>query len=245
MSKQEEIYNIQDELIDEREVSPRKPRKTKLIIAIIAATTLIAAVSVLLIGHFKFNWFPNETYKLDAKIDRVNYQANYFSESKNIKTALTFSNGNHVEKDAEITTNFIVYLTDRKKTQNTYINTASLIILDSHVKSDDVDKDLTSFHIFEESTLKDLETNPDGSKYPVAIFSFDEDGTIKEIKLPNNMDKYNADSIVELIGNVIPKLTRNRTEDISTVNHTLNSLITFEKINSFRGSSIFIFFLKY
>ena len=29
------------------------------------------------------------------------------------------------------------------------------------------------------------------------------------------MDKYNADSIVELIKNVIPKLTRNRAEDIS------------------------------
>ena len=29
------------------------------------------------------------------------------------------------------------------------------------------------------------------------------------------MDKFNADSIVELIGNVIPKLTRNKTEDMS------------------------------
>ena len=215
MSKKEEIYNIRDELIDEREVAPVKSHRSKFIIAIITAATLIAATSILLIGHFKFNWFPSETYKLDAKINRVSYQANYFSESKNIKTALTFSNGNHVEKDASITTNFIVYLTDRQKMQNTYLNTASLIILDSHVKSPDADQDLTSFNIFEESTLKELEANPDGSKYPIAIFSFLEDGTIKEIKLPNNMDKYNADSIVELIGNVIPKLTRNRTEDIS------------------------------
>ena len=215
MSKKEEIYNIRDELIDERVVAPVKSHRNKFIIAIITAATLIAATSILLIGHFKFNWFPNETYQLDAKINRVSYQANYFSESKNIKTALTFSNGNHVEKDASITTNFIVYLTDRQKMQNTYLNTASLIILDSHVKSPDADQDLTSFNIFEESTLKELEANPDGSKYPIAIFSFLEDGTIKEIKLPNNMDKYNADSIVELIGNVIPKLTRNRTEDIS------------------------------
>jgi hypothetical protein len=215
MSKKEEIYNIRDELIDERVVAPVKSHRTKFIIAIITAATLIAATSILLLGHFKFNWFPNETYQLDAKINRVSYQANYFSENKNIKTELTFSNGNHVEKDASITTNFIDYLTDRQKIKNTYLNTASLIILDSHVKSPDIDKDLTSFNIFEESTLKELEANPNGSKYPIAIFTFLEDGTIKEIKLPNNMDKYNADSIIELIGNVIPKLTRNRSEDIS------------------------------
>ena len=49
----------------------------------------------------------------------------------------------------------------------------------------------------------------------MAMFKFYEDGTIEEIKVPDNMDKYNADNIVELIQNVIPKLTRNRTEDMS------------------------------
>ena len=49
----------------------------------------------------------------------------------------------------------------------------------------------------------------------MSIFTFHEDGTLEDIKLPDNMDKYNADSIVELIKNVIPKLTRNRKEDIS------------------------------
>ena len=49
----------------------------------------------------------------------------------------------------------------------------------------------------------------------MSIFTFHEDGKLEDIKLPDNMDKYNADSIVELIKNVIPKLTRNRNEDIS------------------------------
>ena len=49
----------------------------------------------------------------------------------------------------------------------------------------------------------------------MSIFTFHEDGKLEDIKLPDNMDKYNADSIVELIKNVIPKLTRNRAEDIS------------------------------
>ena len=49
----------------------------------------------------------------------------------------------------------------------------------------------------------------------MAIFTFHEHGTLGDINLPDNMDKFNADSIVELINNVIPKLTRNRTEDMS------------------------------
>ena len=59
MSKQEETYNINDELIDEKVVAPVKSNKIKYTIAILAATTLIAATSVLLIGHFKFNWFQS------------------------------------------------------------------------------------------------------------------------------------------------------------------------------------------
>ena len=215
MRKQEEIYDIKSDLIDEKFEAPAKSNRKKYIIAIIAAATLISALSILLIGHFKFNWFQSEIYKLDATINRASYQANYFSETKNMKAAFTFSNGNHVEKDAKITTNFLVYLLDKQKIKNTFINTASLIILNSHVKSDETDQDLTSFKLFDESTLKEVENNPDGSKYPNAIFSFTEEGTIKEIQLPNNMDKFNADSIVELIGNVVPKLTRNRTEDMS------------------------------
>ena len=169
MSKQEETYNINDELIDKKVVAPVKSNKIKYTIAILAATTLIAATSVLLIGHFKFNWFQSETYKLDAKINRAIYQANYFTENKKINAAFTFSNGNHEEKDATVSTDFVVYLTKREKTSNDYLNTASLIILNSQVQSEEKTDELTSFNIFEESTLKELESNPDGSKYPIAM----------------------------------------------------------------------------
>ena len=199
MSKQEETFNINDELIDEKMSAPPKSDKIKFTIAILAATTLIAATSVLLIGHFKFNWFQSETYKIDATINREVYQANFFSENKKINTAFTFSNGNHEEKDIIITTNFAVYLTKKKKIAKDYLNTASLIILNSYMESEDGNTELTSFNIFEEATLKELEANADGSKYPISVFSFYNNGTIKEIKLPNNMDKYNADSIVELM----------------------------------------------
>ena len=77
------------------------------------------------------------------------------------------------------------------------------------------ESELTKFPLFEEATIKELETNPDGSKYPMGIFTFHEDGTLGDINLPDNMDKFNANLIVELVKNLIPKLTRNRTEDMS------------------------------
>ena len=64
--------------------------------------------------------------------------------------------------------------------------------------------------MFDEKERKKLESNPDGAKYPMAVFTFTDDGKIQEINLPNNMDEYNADSIIELINKVIPKLTRNK-----------------------------------
>ena len=218
MSKQEEAYSINDELIDQEVQSPVKSNKIKYTIAIITGVLMVASVSVLLIGHFKFNWFKSDTYKIKADIFRTNYQANYFSEQKDMNIKATFSNGQNEEKKFYINSNFVVVLTERKQLQKgDFLNTAALVILDSKMKTDEKDIELTKFHLYDEATIKELERNPNpnGSKYPMGIFTFHEDGTLEDIKLPDNMDKYNADSIVELIKNVIPKLTRNRVEDIS------------------------------
>ena len=216
MSKQEETYSINDELIDQEVQAPVKSNKIKYAIAIITGVLITAAVSVILVGHFKFDWFKSETYKIEANIQRSNFKANYFSEEKNMNIKVSFSNGQKEEKEFFISTNFVVILTERKELgKGDFLNTASLVILDSNLKTAEEEIKLTKFQIFDESTIKELESNPDGSKYPMSIFTFHEDGTLEDIKLPDNMDKYNADSIVELIKNVIPKLTRNRKEDIS------------------------------
>ena len=63
----------------------------------------------------------------------------------------------------------------------------------------------------------------------MAVFKFTDDGDIKEINLPSNMDEYNAQSLVEVIKKVFPKLIRNKKEDIS------NGLeITSKKVNNKR-----------
>ena len=216
MSKQEEAYSINDELIDQEVQAPVKSNKIKYTIAIITGVIMAAVVAVLLLGHFKFNWFKSETYKIKANISRATYQANYFSEQKDLIVKASFTNGQNEEKKFLISSNFVVVLTDRKElNKGDFLNTAALVILDSRMKTDEEETELTKFPIFDEATIKELEANPNGSKYPMGIFTFHEDGTLGDIKVPDNMDKYNAESIIELIKNVIPKLTRNRAEDIS------------------------------
>ena len=206
---------ILEENLNEKEIVAPKNSKIKYAIAIIASTLIIAATTTLLIGHFKFNWFQSENYKLNVNLSRKIYQANYFSEKKTANTRITLTDDKIEERTFIVDSNFVVNLLDKEEGENGILNTASLVILDSKMSSDEVKKDLAHFNIFDEKEIKEFEKNPDGSKYPFAIFKFFEDGTIKDIKLPNNMDEYNAQAILKLIESVIPKLTRNRKEDMS------------------------------
>ena len=199
-------------LLNEPEVFETKTsNKVKYTIAIIATTLVLAAATTLLIGHFKFDWFKSDNYKIDAKINRNLYQANYFSERKTVNTRIYFDNGPTENKQYILDSNFVVFLTE--KAEN--LNTAVLVLLSSKMTSEEGESDLGHLNLFDEKEIKELEANPDGSKYPMAVFKFYDDGKIEEIKLPNNMDEYNAESIVELIEKVIPKLSRNRQEDMS------------------------------
>ena len=201
-----ETFNVS---LKETEILPqKKSHKLAIALSITTAIALIAA-SVLLVGYFKFNWFKNEMYKIDANISRNVYQVNYFSETKTAKTKYSFTSGETEEKENVINTNFIVLLHEKTPTENGFIVTASLVILDAKLDGEE----LSSFDIFNEAKIKEFEKNPDGTKYPMAKFTFYEDGKIIDIKVPNTMDRYNAESVEALIESIIPKLTRNRTED--------------------------------
>ena len=209
----EEILN--NDLIDKEIIQTKSNKKIKIAISIVASLALIATAT-LLIGHFQFNWFKGEIYKVDVNISRKALQANYFSEIKTIESKIGFTNGESEERISLINSNFVVLQTERKEIEkNDFLNTAYLIITDSKVTQGEIKEDLTSFDISDPNKINEFKSNPDGSKYPMAIFSFYENGTLVEVKLPNNMDKYNADSIMELIESVVPRLSRNRTEDIS------------------------------
>lgn len=87
-----------------------------------------------------------------------------------------------------------------------------LFILDVKIEINNELKDFISFNIKNETILNKFKSKPDSSKYPIAKFSFYENGTIDKIKLPNIMNNYNAYTIIELINNTIPKLPINRSD---------------------------------
>ena len=211
MSKEEVLNN---DYVENEVIQPKNTKKIKIAIALVASLTIIAS-AILLVGYFKFNWFKSEIYNIDAKISRNAYQANYFSETKTINTRIGFTSGITQDNEQKIYTNFMVMQKDRKELKNNdFLNTATLVILDTKLENKNELKEINSFNIYNEENIKEFESNPDGAKYPMAVFSFYENGTIADILLPNNMDNYNAQTIIELMESVVPKLTRNRTEDI-------------------------------
>jgi len=203
---------------DKEDVQSKKP--IWLIIFMVVSILIIATVITLLVGHFKYNWFKKATketeqaYDIALKLSRNVYQANYFTETKTINTKVFFTEGSPEYTEQKINTNFLVIQTDRKELgNNDFLNNATLVILEANATIRNETRNVTSFNIFSESTIEEFKSNPNGAKYPMSLFSFYENGTLADILLPNDIDNYNANLIIELIEDVIPKLSRNLTED--------------------------------
>ena len=203
---------------DKEDVQSKKP--IWLIIFMVVSILIIATVITLLVGHFKYNWFKKATketeqaYDIALKLSRNVYQANYFTETKTINTKVFFTEGSPEYTEQKINTNFLVIQTDRKELgNNDFLNNATLVILEANATIRNETRNVTSFNIFSESTIEEFKSNPNGAKYPMSLFSFYENGTLADILLPNDIDNYNANLIIELIEDAIPKLSRNLTED--------------------------------
>ena len=194
-------------------------RSIMLIILIVVSILIFAIVITLLVGHFKYNWFKEKTKEIEQandipKLSRIVNQINYFTEIKTINTRVEFTQGSPEYTEQKINTNFVVMQTDRKELRNNdFLNNATLVILEANAIIRNETRNITSFNIFDESIIEEFKSNPNGTKYPMSLFSFYENGTLANILLPNDIDNYNANLIIELIEDVIPKLSRNKTED--------------------------------
>lgn len=76
-------YILNDELISIPQ--PKIKNKFKIVLTVIIFFAFIITISILLIGHFKFNWFKNEIYNIDIKISRNEYQTNFFNKKKQLR----------------------------------------------------------------------------------------------------------------------------------------------------------------
>ena len=92
-----ETFNVS---FEDQEIIPAKNNnKVKIIITIISIILILAVATTLLIGHFKFNWFKSEVYKVDTNIKREVNQASYFNENKKIKTKIELTKDTYEEQN--------------------------------------------------------------------------------------------------------------------------------------------------
>ena len=92
-----ETFNVS---FEDQEILPAKNNnKVKIIITIISIILILAVATTLLIGHFKFNWFKNEVYKVDTNIKREINQASYFNENKKINTKIELTKDTYEEQN--------------------------------------------------------------------------------------------------------------------------------------------------
>ncbi len=198
---------------DEITLSSKKSKICKIAALIIAGIAIITT-TVLLVAHFKYGLFGS---KISEAIE-INREANsleFFSETRNLKTKMTYASGQTASTEQEIDTDFVVLLKEKKeiKEKSTFYNTGYIVVLGSKAKSNGEEAQLDSFNIFDEKIIKEFESNPNCSKYPIAQFSFYEDGTLIKIDLPKDIDSYNAEKLISLIKDVIPKLSINKEDE--------------------------------
>ena len=190
----------------------RKSKYIKIGLLIFASIAIITTV-ILLVGHYKYGLFEDEVYQV-ASVKHEIYSTEYFTETKTVKSKLSYSSGELNERVQKITTNFLVTITDKETLPNNEILTkATIVLLQSKAESEGNDVPLSTFDIFNENILKEFENNPNDEKYQMAVFTFYESGAIKDINLPKGMNKEDAQNLIDLINNVVPKLTRNKKED--------------------------------
>ena len=92
-----ETFNVS---FEDQEIIPAKNNnKVKIIITIISIILILAVATTLLIGHFKFNWFKSEVYKVDTNIKREVNQASYFNENKKIKIKIELTKDTYEEQN--------------------------------------------------------------------------------------------------------------------------------------------------
>ena len=198
----------QPEPEENQNIIKSKKKKYLIIAGIIPGILFILTGIFFLVAHYQYDLFGSEIYKV-AEVKREPNSVEFFTETKTIKTKMAYTSGELEELENKVQTDFAVMLTNKKDS----LNTANIVLLKSKTRMKDKEASLNSFNIFDETIVKEFEENPDGSKYPLAEFHFFDNGTIYDINLPEEMTKEEAQNMVDLINNVIPKLIRNKTED--------------------------------
>ena len=200
------IESINENIIEEELIQEKKKVNKKLVVGLtVAGLIAITVLTTLLVGYFKFEWFQK---KQDNVIQNIYHkgQVLLFNEVKTITTEMSTLEGKEVV-DQKIRTDFLVMINSKKKLNyfgeidNLY--KASLVILKigTEEKTDGLN------HL-DEKELENIVNNPDKFEYPIAKFSFYENGTLVDIYIAKDTNHFYASSMVEIIEEITPRISK-------------------------------------
>ena len=179
----------------------------KLIIGLVVAGLIsIAFITTLLVGYFKLEWFQKKQNNVIVNTYHKG-QVLLFNEAKTFFTEVKTKEGIETVNE-KIITDFLVMINSKKKLNyfgeidNLY--NATLVILKMSTK----DEEIGGLNLLDEKESEKLLNNPKKHENPIAKFSFYENGTLHDIYIAKDTQQFYALSLVELIENIIPRISK-------------------------------------
>lgn len=183
----------------------------KIIIGLVVAGLIsIAFITTLLVGYFKLEWFQKKQNNVIVNTYHKG-QVLLFNEAKTFITEVKTKEGIETVNQ-KIITDFLVMINSKKKLNyfgeidNLY--NATLVILKMSTK----DEEIGGLNLLDEKEFEKLLNNPKKHENPIAKFSFYENGTLHDIYIDKDTKQFYALSLVDLIENIIPRISKKYTE---------------------------------
>ena len=167
----------------------------------------IIFITIFFVLYFKFGWFQ---YKQDNITENF-YQPNqimFFSEEKNVNTTIVSKNETEINY-RKLFNHFLVSINSKTRLNYfgviDYLYNATIIILQA--KIDDIIVIGYNYTDINNEFASDYLLNPQNAI--ISTFSFYENGTLGEIYLSKNTTDYFASIIIDLIEQLIPRISTN------------------------------------
>ena len=209
-------------------------RKKIIIITISISLFLIIAALILIIGHFKFDWFTKKNELVLEQNRELNLVARYLEK----KYAINYYDLEGLDKKIQnnmISTDFIVGINKRTKinsifdlSEADYLYESFLLVINFTEINETNSEFLGGINIFEESkSAEDLIQKNDEfflnllkkgnqnfnktdfkENFPICKFYYFKNGTINDIYFPKGMNEFYKTAINDLIEKITPKLSK-------------------------------------
>jgi len=221
--------NINSSSSENIKIKNKSKKKKILIISLSSLSVLLIIAIILLVGHFRFDWFKKKKELVIATDRKVNSVSRYL-EHKNAINYYEFEGRNETQEtqNYSIISDFIVALSKKERIDKRYdfsdidyLYEAFLLIINITQLNGNESYFLGGLDIYDESKTipKLIEKNNEifsnvskssehMTNIPFSKFYFYENGTLGQIYYPLGIHDFYKSAMIDLIEKVTPKLSK-------------------------------------